>query len=121
MADLEPKPLPFISWETWQDKLGLSVLVLALAALFAGLTFWPTFDYSISRQDATCRLNRWGYWQPDGKGGSQSARIAVNCVLPEGKLINLSEPLSWTPPEIGGEIKIEIVNYRLSGITYFPK
>ena len=120
MADLKPKPLPFIPWETWQDKLGSSVFALAFAALFGRLAFWSTFDYSISRQDTTCRLNRWGYWQPEGFGGD-TARIAANCVLPDGKEITLSQPLGWTPPDIGTEINIEIVNYRLSGTAYFVK
>jgi hypothetical protein len=90
-------------------------------AFFACLTFWNTFDYPISRRDETCHLKSWGYWQPSNSSGGNPAFIAVKCMLPDGKLISLSQPLGWTPPDVGSEIKIEIVNSRLSGPYYHVK
>ena len=56
MAGLKSRPVQLIAWETWQDKLGVSALILVLILVVVCLTFWSSFDYPISRQDASCRL-----------------------------------------------------------------
>jgi len=121
MADIKFRPSPFLAWDTWADRLGVSVIILMLIVVAGCITFWSTFDYPVSRQDASCRLRSWGYWQPDGKGGSQFAHFVVKCNLADGELITLAQPLGWSPPDPGDEIKIEIVNNRLSGLSYYPK
>ncbi|MDE2383908.1 MAG: hypothetical protein KGO53_04755 [Alphaproteobacteria bacterium] len=119
MDKSRPKPLPLIPWDTWQEKLGISVLALALAGVFIGVTFWTSFDTPLSRREATCRLQSWGYWQPSTKG--DTARMVARCTLPDNTLISLSQPIGWTPPEIGADINIVIIDYRLSGRAYFAK
>ena len=121
MTNPGSRPVQFLAWDTWQDKLGVSLSILALLAILGCLAFYTTFDYQVSRQASACILKSWGYWQPDGKGGSQSARIAVKCLLPKGIEIDLSQPLDWTPPDLGSEIKIEIIINKLSGPYYYAK
>ncbi len=120
MTNPGSRPVPLVPWDTWQDKLSTSLLIGLLLLIPAILAFSPTFDIPISRQASTCRLKSWAYWQPEGNGGD-NARIAVKCALPGGKVINLSQPVGWQPPDVDSEIKIKIVNYRLSGPYYYAK
>ena len=121
MTDPKSKPVQLVPWDSWQDKLSTSLMIGLLLLIAAFLAFYTTFDYPVSHQASTCRLKNWGFWLSGGKVGSQSARIVAKCLLTDGKQIDLSQPLDWTPPDFGTEIKIEIVNNKLSGPYYYAK
>ena len=120
MTKLESRGTQLIPWRTWRERISSSFVIFAFLALGTCLAFFTTFNYPISRTGSTCLLKTWGFWVPDGHGGHQGYVVA-NCLLPDGKLIQLSQPSSWTPPDVDSEISIEIVNYRLSGPAYFVK
>jgi len=120
MTNPNSKPVPLVPWDSWQDKLSTGLMIGLLLLIPAFFIFSPIFDYPVSRQASTCRLKSWAYWQPEGNGGD-NARLAVKCALPDGKVIDLSQPVDWQPPDVDSEINIEIVSYRFWGSTFYVK
>jgi len=118
MAD-KFKTVPILVWDRWSDKLSIGLLIVVMITFFGCLVFWSTFNIPVAREETSCRLVSWGYWQPDSK--VTPASMVAKCTLPDGKLIYLTEAIGWPPPDIGSEIKVEIVHYRLTGAAYYAK
>ena len=121
MSKENSKKLDYLPFKTWPDRIGTCLVIFGVSATCFTMAFGSSLNYPISHEDAICALKSWGFWVPDGTNASRLARIVINCELPGGQLIKVSQPSDWTPPVIGSDIKIDIVKYRLFGQSVYVK